>query len=227
MEPNNIENQIREKLSQREIQPSSKAWDRLDAMLSVEEQKPKRNFKWLAIAAVFLGFTVIGIFLLNTKDSVQNSVPSQPIVLENDTNTINQDSEEVNGSSLLKPKENQVIVLQPSQKMEKPKSEINPKKDFLLEVKTKSPVLVEKTEVPNTLPLEQIEKAQKLLAEVEQGIKTTDNSKKHASGISVNPKTLLESAEQEVAESFRNKLLQSIDKNYETIKSALANRNTE
>ncbi|WP_333695274.1 hypothetical protein [Flavobacterium sp.] len=227
MEPNNIENQIREKLSQREIQPSSKAWDRLDAMLSVEEQKPKRNFKWLAIAAVFLGFTVVGIFLLNSKDSFQNSVPSQPIVLENETNTINQDSEEVNGSSLLKPKENQVIVLQPSHKMEKPKSEINPKKDFLLEVKTESPVLVEKTEVPNTLPLDQIEKAQKLLAEVEQGIKTTDNSKKHASGISVNPKTLLESAEQEVTASFRNKLLQSIDKNYETIKSALANRNTE
>ena len=41
MEPNNIEKQIREKLNQRTIQPSQNAWDRLDAMLSVEEQNPK------------------------------------------------------------------------------------------------------------------------------------------------------------------------------------------
>lgn len=227
MEPNNLENQIREKLSQREIQPSTKAWDRLDAMLSVKEQKPKRNFKWVAVAAVFFGFTFIGVFILNKENSVQNDVPSQPIVLENETNAKNQDSVETNESSFLKPKEAEVIVFQPHQKLEKPKTEINPKKDFLLEVKSESPVLVDKIEVPNKLSLDQIEKAQKLLAEVEQGIKSTDNSKRYPSGISVNPKTLLESAEQEVTESFRNKLLQSLDKNYETIKSALANRNTE
>ena len=35
MEPNKLENQFREKLNNREIQPSANAWDRLDAMLSV------------------------------------------------------------------------------------------------------------------------------------------------------------------------------------------------
>ncbi|MBC8883410.1 hypothetical protein H9X57_08295 [Flavobacterium piscinae] len=88
MEPNNIENQIREKLTQREIQPSAKAWDRLDAMLSVEEQKPKRNFKWLSIAAIFMGFTLIGIFMMNNENSVKNAIPSNPIVLENETKLI-------------------------------------------------------------------------------------------------------------------------------------------
>ena len=33
MEPNKIEEQFKELLNSRELQPSDKAWDRLDAML--------------------------------------------------------------------------------------------------------------------------------------------------------------------------------------------------
>jgi hypothetical protein len=45
MEPNKIENQIKEKLDARKIQPSAQAWDRLDAMLAVSEaNKTKKNF---------------------------------------------------------------------------------------------------------------------------------------------------------------------------------------
>jgi hypothetical protein len=44
MEPNKIDNQIRQKLNGREIQPSAQAWDRLEAMLVVSEvKKPKKN----------------------------------------------------------------------------------------------------------------------------------------------------------------------------------------
>ena len=47
MEPNKIDNQIREKLNAREIQPSAQAWDRLDAMLAVsEEKKSKKGYGW-------------------------------------------------------------------------------------------------------------------------------------------------------------------------------------
>ncbi len=52
MELNNLEKDFRNKLNQREIQPSEKAWDRLDAMLSVaEKKKPKRT--WMYIAKFF------------------------------------------------------------------------------------------------------------------------------------------------------------------------------
>ena len=44
MEPNKLENQIREKLHSREIQPSAQAWDRLDAMLTVAEEKKNKAF---------------------------------------------------------------------------------------------------------------------------------------------------------------------------------------
>ena len=48
MEPNKIEKQFREKLNTREIQPSVQVWDRLDAMLSVAEEK---KTKYIAFAS--------------------------------------------------------------------------------------------------------------------------------------------------------------------------------
>ena len=44
MEPNKLETQIKEQLNAREIQPSEMAWDRLDAMLSVAEEKKNKTF---------------------------------------------------------------------------------------------------------------------------------------------------------------------------------------
>ena len=54
MEPNKFENQIKDKLEGRAIQPSSKSWDRLDAMLSVEEKPKKKSFLWYYVAASLL-----------------------------------------------------------------------------------------------------------------------------------------------------------------------------
>src|SRR5690554_2048808 len=78
MAPSKIENQIKEKLNTREIQPSAPAWDRIDAMLSVAEtQKPKRNFTWMYLAAAFLLFFGLGFFLLNSNEvvTIENVTP--------------------------------------------------------------------------------------------------------------------------------------------------------
>ncbi|MFC6243640.1 hypothetical protein [Flavobacterium psychroterrae] len=69
MEPNNFEKDFREKLNQRKIEPSDKAWDRLDAMLSIAEEKkqPKNNKRWIYIAASIVGFLLVGTFFFNQK----------------------------------------------------------------------------------------------------------------------------------------------------------------
>lgn len=70
---NKLENQIKEKLNSREIQPSAQAWDRLDAMLSVaEEKKTKRSFGWLYIAAGITVLLIAGMFFLaqNSTDAI-------------------------------------------------------------------------------------------------------------------------------------------------------------
>ena len=78
MKPNKIDNQIREKLNAREIQPSAQAWDRLDAMLTVsEEKKPKKGYGWFFVAASTILFFGLGFFLFNSNETtkINNSTP--------------------------------------------------------------------------------------------------------------------------------------------------------
>lgn len=84
MELNNIEKQIKEKLQSREIKPSDMAWDRLDAMLSVaEEKKTKRSFGWLYIAASILVLLTAGTFFFtqkNTEITPNTTIVNQEVV---------------------------------------------------------------------------------------------------------------------------------------------------
>ena len=225
MEPNNIENQIREKLNQREIQPSQNAWDRLDAMLSIEEQKPKRNFKWISIAAIFVGFTLIGIFMMNKESSTDNVIPSNSIVLENETKLIENESTPEIVNTFSEVQEKGTLVHQSTKKTEKSSTEINPKKDFLLDNHSKQ----EETIVENQ-PKESTNKyinAESLLAEIETGEKIEIPNISRKPSVKVDANALLSSAEKEVDESFRDKVIQSINKKYNSVKSTLANRNYE
>src|SRR3954470_3549384 len=72
MAQHKTEKNFRNKLNQREITPSENAWDRLDAMLTVaEDKKPKRNWGWLYIAASVVGFLLIAtVFLSQTEEMV-------------------------------------------------------------------------------------------------------------------------------------------------------------
>ena len=64
MDNTRIENKIKELLDQRTLNPSPSAWDRLDAMLSVQEnQKPKKWPKYTAIAASFIIFFTVAIWI--------------------------------------------------------------------------------------------------------------------------------------------------------------------
>ncbi|WP_291146040.1 hypothetical protein, partial [Flavobacterium sp. UBA7680] len=76
---------FREKLNQRIIEPSDKAWDRLDAMLSVAEEKkqPKNKKRWMYIAASIVGFLLVGIFFFNQKKSVVETPKNNVVIKEN------------------------------------------------------------------------------------------------------------------------------------------------
>ncbi len=226
MEPNKIENQIREKLNQREIQPSANAWDRLDAMLSVEEQKPKRNFKWISIAAIFAGFTLIGIFMMNQEKSTENVIISNPIVLENENENENENettSKIENNFSEVKNEE--AVVHQPTKKIEKTSTEINPKKDFLLDNQLKKDEVIVENQLKESTS--KYINAESLLAEIETGEKIEIPNISKKPSVKVDANILLSTAENEVNETFREKAIQSFNKNYQSVKSSLANRNYE
>ena len=105
MEPNKLENQFREKLNNRAIQPSANAWDRLDAMLSVADvaentetkEERKSKYSWMFVAATLLGFILIStVFLFQTDEMID--APTQKVVF--DTNVdVEQNSEEDGNSN--------------------------------------------------------------------------------------------------------------------------------
>ena len=91
MEPNKLETQIKEKLNSREIQPTEMAWDRLDAMLSVSEEKKTKRFpfltyKFIGIAASILVFLSVGLYYINQENTdikVEESVVVKEEVITN------------------------------------------------------------------------------------------------------------------------------------------------
>ncbi|WP_188360522.1 hypothetical protein [Flavobacterium orientale] len=226
MEPNNIEKQIKEKLSQREIQPSANAWDRLDAMLSVEEQKPKRNYKWLSIAAVFVGFTVIGIFMMNKENSNENVIPSNPVVLENEMETIKNEIRIDSENVFSEVEKTAVVNNQTTKKIIESKTEINPKKDIILDVQPikENPIVENKIIEKST---NSYINPESLLAEITSGEKVKLKELPLKPQVKVDANMLLNSAENEVNESFRNKVIQTFNDKYNAAKSSLANRNHE
>ena len=87
MGPHKSDKDFRNKLNQREITPSENAWDRLDAMLSVaEEKKSKGGYNWLFIAATIIGFLLIGtIFFSQTEKLIDKG--RNEVVIENGQKT--------------------------------------------------------------------------------------------------------------------------------------------
>lgn len=227
MEPNKVENQIKEILKNREIHPSSQAWDRLDSMLAVSEQIPKRNYKWIAIAATLIGFSIVGIVLMNTNKSIQPEELNNPIVKETVRPSNIQES-----NLLIEVKENSSIekpLVQVVHKIEKTKvgkAEINPKKDALLDLKSEEQIVLMPKEVSKVEQNKYVDD-QLLLAEIESKEMPVVKEIIPQTKIKIDPQALLSGAEQEVNESFRNKVIQSVNKNYNMIKSTLANRNYE
>ena len=86
MAQHNLDNQIKEKLNGRDIQPSAQAWDRLDAMLTVsEEKKSKKGYGWFFVAASTILFFGLGFFIFSSNETqeINNITPIVTTINEN------------------------------------------------------------------------------------------------------------------------------------------------
>lgn len=232
MEQNNIETQIREKLNSREIKPTEMAWDKLDAMLSLAEQKKsKRSFGWLNIAAGILVFLSIGFYFFN-QNSIENSTENNVVVKdevnkdvnENNSFKINKQEEQVAETPKLKTKN--------PQQSSKTFNQINPK---LIESNPEklsgNQEVIAENPIPKIYvdekPLQvksQLDDIDALLATASKSVK--EKNQKSDTKIKINSSALLTQVDGEVDLTFRKKVLNIITKNYEEIKVVLTTRNT-
>lgn len=227
MEPNKIDNQIREKLNAREIQPSAQAWDRLDAMLTVsEEKKPKKGYGWFFVAASTILFFGLGFFLFNSNETteINNSTPIVTTINEEidsaETTKINQISVEKKQPVLVQNETN----FSKAQKNKKSKETNELTKEENLTKDNSSSIIHHPS--PNSYKYVSPEN---LLAEVQTGEKVITSDKKVSpkAKMKVDANSLLTNVEKELDENHRETTLDKLNRKFKDAKSALANRNYE
>ncbi len=75
MEPDKFEKHIKDKLGERKLEPSPKAWNAISNQLGEPEHKNSTRFYWYAIAASFIGILiVVSIYLENQKSPIKTDV---------------------------------------------------------------------------------------------------------------------------------------------------------
>lgn len=252
MAHNKFEDQIREKLNSREIQPSAQAWDRLDAMLTVaEEKKTKRSpflsFRFVGIAAAIAILLIAGMFFfsqknaeINTennvvgteieKDTIQNKDDSfQTPIVEKKQVAESTGTQSSNAQNQNSNKEEVSII---NQKTINQKQSNNPliNREKQIEYLLNSDVAIK--DIPKMSTGSQIisggnkeiKSDDFLLAGLD---KTASQSTNNKTSVKVDAKSLLSQVDGELELTFREKVINRVSKNYKEVKVALANRNQE
>ncbi len=236
MEPNKLNTKIREKLNAREIQPSAASWDRLDAMLSVEENKKSRkSFKWLYMAASIVGFVFAGLFFFNQN----NEIPK----IDNNETVVEAHSDEVNSKNV---KASEEKVLQTNETI-KNQNEIEDKalasvsesreesvkgnkSETSIQSFTKTEIIKQEV-VAEVVPQKIDEKPKEetvsnvLLASNEAN--KTEKRSSNKSKIKIDASALLSQVDGEIELTFRQKTIKKMVRNFESAREAVVSRNQE
>lgn len=206
-----FETHVREQLQQRTLEPSAQAWDRLDSMLTVAET-PRKSFRWwYAVAAIFILGGLVGLW--NWQQKVLSVDDSTTVVLED----VPADKKSIAPEKHVEVKLPEVTQ---EQKVEVVSGHQVKTLKLVNDTTNNDLVTVQKLDLSaiqgKVIDLSSTELEYKLDAEVAEKC-----------SLSVDPLKLLNAVEKEVEIQHRNKVIESINKNYQTVKQALATRNLE
>ncbi len=82
MAPIKLEDNMKERLEERTIEPTMAAWDKISSKLDVEQgTKKNRRVLWMSIAASFVGGALIALFVFQNMDTMDTS----PEIVNTDT----------------------------------------------------------------------------------------------------------------------------------------------
>jgi hypothetical protein len=220
MAQHKIDNQIKSKLNAREIQPSAQAWDRLDAMLTVsQDKKSKKGYGWFFVAASVVLFFGLGFFIFNQNEEPKINL-STPVVT---TSKDEIDSVKTNKTAIISTENTKPILVQNEASFSK-KEEKN-----LKSVEKKELVNEENILEGKITPNSQLPSSEKLLVEVQVNEKEIPSDRKNnsKSKIKIDAASLLSTVEKELDENYKETTLDKLTRKFQDAKSALANRNYE
>lgn len=239
-----MEQEFSEKLNQREIQPGTAAWDRLDAMLTAAEaQRPRRNFNRLFIAASFLGFLLIGTLFFRQGTATKpesNAVATEtavkpeaetPRVIDAvaaetpGTQVASSSQPKIGSAQETKPsvvrKTDKVITAAERQQIAN-NTIVNQNQPQSPEINHQSPIN-QKTQLNQPAVKATGPNADELLAAAQSKRENRENT------VRVNSQSLLSQVDNQAEEklTLKEKALRALNKNYQQVKVAVATRNLE
>ncbi len=191
---NKFENSIREKLQEREIQPSESAWERLSTQLDAQERKKKRSwFFYLGYAASIL-LIVSLFFYLNDKEDA-SAIPENTIVKENVKEMLPIDDKKFKKESIV-PKESETVIAESTVEEKKNRVPLKEQKESKKIKSIKTEVAVQSPKVDlkpiDEKKINEIKKEEKTVVATRETLKTdTLPHRKSKSGIYVDSEALL------------------------------------
>ncbi|GAA3635433.1 hypothetical protein [Flavivirga jejuensis] len=246
MEPNKFEDNIKDKLEKRTLQPSNDAWDKLSERL--DNQGKNKNIKpvlWLGVAASIVGILLVISQFFNHRTRINNApetvvVPeileqkkNNAIVIEKHINIehLQVDEEEAIVEPIKKvvPVEitkKQTIIVQENNLKKLKKESVNPvevKLESLTFEQEKIQVVANKIKALKDNNEVTDDAIDALLFEAQKEIRLNQLYNKTTGVVDAN--LLLQDVEADLDQSFRSKVFETIKLSYGTVKSAIAQRN--
>ena len=240
MAPIKFEENIKDKLEKRTIQPSNDAWQTLASRLDAKNNKKKSPYYlWLGVAAsiVAIMFIASQLFvnnnnttietpvIVNTNKETIKKIESENVLHKKDVLTNNVEKESVKELNIKTPKSEKTEVAQlTKQKEEKtvlPKEVIVNKTSFedlkVQQVVAQIQGLKDKGESVTDKDIDALlDQAQKEITLQNIYNETTKT---------VDANALLQDVESDLQQSFRDKVFNALKSSYNTVKTAVAERN--
>ncbi len=237
MAPSNWDNHIKETLEKRQLQPSSEAWNRLESRLESQEKKrSNKKFWWIGMAASIVGIVFVSSLFFNKNEQSTNAVADTPktkIEVENDAQPLNGNSEqtfEIVEQIKELSKKSQPIISNETQNnrgiVETKTIEVeSPKQELVnsFEDKKLKEVVAQIQELNNANVVVTEDEIETLLKQAEKDI--FKEKLKVTNTKMVDADALLQDVEADLQQSFRAKVFEALKTSYETVKTAVAERN--
>lgn len=243
------ENNIKKTLEKRRIEPSAASWDSLANRLdTADKKKTKMPFWWMGIAASLIGVLLMTnvFFKDNPADAqkpvivdVQKPVDKKPLMepvsgqhlaTESETvknvemtekeTSINQLIKDKNTLDLATPIQSNIAKTEITATSEQVELEAE-KQSF--EDKKVSEIVAQINEIKSQGQTVTDANIEALLLKAQKEI--TFQSVLKESTMTVDANSLLQDVESELQQSFRNKIFEALKNSYETVKTAVAERN--
>lgn len=250
MAPNKFEKHIKKELQEREIQPSASAWESLSERLTDETSKPKkRGYFWYGMAASFIGVLIVSIMYFNAASSANTTVV-KIVDTTDETFGVKVDSEMVTGKDIEETVvENDKINASPTNVLKttdkSPILELKVQIATVGELNMVKDSAVEKAVMPNDFKEEIINtKILEIVAAVDSleqnNTALTDaevnnllrnaqeeilGDKLFSQNGSVDAMALLTEVEDELDQSFRDQIFESLKTGFLKVRTAVADRN--